>query len=133
MTCISYPYFNIISKWSTDYFYKRYKFSMAALHPVLKRNTRLIPLCILYSVMLFASRPFSLPIYLAHSLRISDTSQIRDTSQLFDFLGGLNSETIPDNTISVSFDIVNMYPTIDNDRGIVAVRNALVMRKNETP
>ena len=40
---------------------------------------------------------------------------------------------IPDNTILVSFDIVNMYPSIDNDRGIAAVRNALETRANKLP
>ena len=34
-----------------------------------------------------------------------------------------NDERIPANTISVSFDIVNMYPIIDNDRGIAVVTN----------
>ena len=40
---------------------------------------------------------------------------------------------IPDNTILVSFDIVNMYPSIDNDRGIAAVRDALETRANKSP
>ena len=40
---------------------------------------------------------------------------------------------IPYNTILVSFDIVNMYPSIDNDRGIAAVRNALETRVNKSP
>ena len=40
---------------------------------------------------------------------------------------------IPDNTILVSFGIVNMYPSIDNDRGIAAVKNVLVTRANKPP
>ena len=46
---------------------------------------------------------------------------------------GQEIETIPDNKVLVSFDIVNMYPIIDNDRGIAAVRNALETRANKTP
>ena len=40
---------------------------------------------------------------------------------------------IPDNTILVSFDIVNLYPSIDNDRGIAVVRDALEARVNKSP
>ena len=40
---------------------------------------------------------------------------------------------IPDNSILVSFNVVNMYPSINNDRGIAAVRNALETRANKTP
>ena len=40
---------------------------------------------------------------------------------------------IPDNTILVSFDIVNMYLNINNNRGIAAVRNALKTRATKYP
>ena len=40
---------------------------------------------------------------------------------------------IPDYIILVSFDIMNMYPSIDNDRGIAAVRNALETRASKSP
>ena len=48
-------------------------------------------------------------------------------------LVNLNSEAIPDNTILVSFDIVNMYPSIDYDRIVAAVWNALEKKANKTP
>ena len=60
-------------------------------------------------------------------------TRIRDTSHLLDIIDELNSERIPDNTILVSFDIINMYPSIDNDRGIAAVRNALETRAYKSP
>ena len=44
---------------------KRDKFSMAVLHPVIKRRTGLISLCILYSILFFPGTAFSLTIYLA--------------------------------------------------------------------
>ena len=50
--------------------------------------------------------------------------RLRDTSHLLDTIDESNLERIPDNTILVSFDIINMYPGIDNDRCIAAVRNA---------
>ena len=40
-------------------------------------------------------------------------TQIRDTSNLLDIIDELNSEKIPGYTILVSFDIVNMYPSIE--------------------
>ena len=52
---------------------------------------------------------------------------------LIDIIDELNSEIIPENTILVSFDIVNMYPRIDNDRCIAAVWKALETRANKTP
>ena len=39
---------------------------------------------------------------------------------------------VPKNIILVSFDIVNLYPSIDNGRGITAVRKALETRASET-
>ena len=60
-------------------------------------------------------------------------TRIRDTSHLLDIIDELNLERIPDNTILVSFDIINMYPSIDNDRGIPAVRNALETRAYKSP
>ena len=60
-------------------------------------------------------------------------TRIRDVSHLLDIIDKLNSEMIPDNTILVSFGIVNMYPSIDNDRGIAAVKNALVTRAKKLP
>ena len=58
---------------------------------------------------------------------------MRDTSHLLDIIDELNSEMISDNTILVSFDIVNMHPSIDNDRGIAGVKNALETRANTSP
>ena len=60
-------------------------------------------------------------------------TRIRDTSHLLDIIDELNSEMIPGNTILVSFDIVSMYPSIDDDRGIADVRNVLETRKNKSP
>ena len=60
-------------------------------------------------------------------------TRIRDTSHLLDIIDELNLEKIPDNIILVSFDIVNMYPSIDNDRGIATVRNALETRAYKSP
>ena len=60
-------------------------------------------------------------------------TRIRDTSHLLDIIDELNSEMIPDNTVLVFFDIVNMYPSVGNDRGIAAVRNALKTRANKSP
>ena len=40
---------------------------------------------------------------------------------------------ISDNTVLVSFDIVEMYPSIDNDRAVAADRSALEARTNKSP
>ena len=59
-------------------------------------------------------------------------TRIRDTSHLLDIIYELISERIPDN-ILVSFDIINIYPSIDNDRSVAAVRNALETRAYKSP
>ena len=48
-----------------------------------------------------------------------------ETSHLLDIIDELNLEMIPNNTILVSFDIMNMYSSVDIDRGIATVWNAL--------
>ena len=40
---------------------------------------------------------------------------------------------ISDNTVLVSFDIVEMYPSIDNDRAVAANRSVLETRTNKSP
>ena len=47
------------------------------------------------------------------------------TSHLLDIIDELNSKSIPYDTILVSLDIVNMYPSIENDRGIAAIMECL--------
>ena len=59
-------------------------------------------------------------------------TRIRDTSHLLDIIYELISERIPDNILD-SFDIINIYPSIDNDRGIPAIRNALETRAYKSP
>ena len=58
-------------------------------------------------------------------------TKIRDTSHLLDIIYESNSEMIPDNTVLVSFDIVTMYPIIDNVRGMAAVWDALETSANK--
>ena len=38
-----------------------------------------------------------------------------------------------ENCMLVSFDIVNMFPSIDNESGLQAVRNALEAREEQFP
>ena len=60
-------------------------------------------------------------------------TKISDSYHLIDVFETLNAKGIPDNTILVSFDIVNMFPTIDNNRGVAAVKSALHSRTNLSP
>ena len=47
-----------------------------------------------------------------------------------DIFEARNAKGIPDHGILVSFDIVNMFPSIDNTRGVAAVRSDLNSRTN---
>ena len=58
-------------------------------------------------------------------------SRIKDTDHLLDIIDSLNDKGFPENTILVSFDVVNMFPSIDNENGIKAVYNILEKREEK--
>ena len=60
-------------------------------------------------------------------------SRIKNTSHLLEIIDNLNEMGIPENTQLVSFDIVNMFPSIDNKNGIKAVKSALDSRSIKVP
>ena len=59
--------------------------------------------------------------------------RIRDTSHLLDIIATINEKGIPDEIILVSFDIVNMFPSIDTVKGRDAVRLELNRRDSNKP
>ena len=61
-------------------------------------------------------------------------SRVQDTSEMLNFIDFLNdSNILTENCTLVSFDIVNMFPSIDNDSGLQAVKNALEAREEQFP
>lgn len=60
-------------------------------------------------------------------------SRIKNTANLLNIIDRINANGIPDNAMLVSFDIINMYPSIDNANGIKAVKAALDKRASKTP
>ena len=60
-------------------------------------------------------------------------SRIKNTAHLLNIIDDLNNKGIPDNTMLISFDIANMFPCIDNNNGIEAVKNILETRKINQP
>ena len=78
----------------------------------------------------------SLSIYIEHVLfELSESmpSRIRDSNHLLDIIDNMNSMFLPANAILVSFDIVNMFPNIDNKSGLDAVKSVLLKRSTNTP
>ena len=57
--------------------------------------------------------------------------RIKDTAYLLNTIDELNKNYISDNYILVSIDIVNMYPSKDNVRGIAAVKSFLNICKTK--
>ena len=57
-------------------------------------------------------------------------SRIRDTSHLLEIIDELNENGIPENAVLVSLDIENMYPSIDNERGMETIRQRLDREEN---
>ena len=59
--------------------------------------------------------------------------KIDDSYYLFDIFEILNATGIPDNAILMPFDTVSTFPSIDNSRGVAAVKSALDSRTNLSP
>ena len=67
---------------------------------------------------------------LAQSLK----SRIRDNSHMLEIIDDLNEVgPLPDSAILVSLDIENMFPSIDNRRGLETIRAKLDTRKEKNP
>ena len=61
-------------------------------------------------------------------------SFVRDTTDLLNRIDRLNrSGPLPDSTILVSWDVVGMFPNIDNNLGLTAVKKALNTRTTKIP
>ena len=58
---------------------------------------------------------------------------IKDTSHLLDLIDDINKCSLPDKIILVSFDMINMFPNIDNQRGMEAVHSLLDSRSSQNP
>ena len=61
-------------------------------------------------------------------------SRVQDTSEMLNFIDFLNdSNILTENCMLVSFDIVNMLPSIHNESGLQAVKNDLEAREKQFP
>ena len=52
-------------------------------------------------------------------------TRIKDTQHLLCVIDYLNKTSLPPSTKLVAFDIHNIYPSIDNKRGVEVIRNLL--------
>ena len=53
-------------------------------------------------------------------------SKIKDTNNMLEIIDQLNEFVLTDNFVLVSFDVVNMFPNIDNRSGLESVKNILI-------
>ena len=60
-------------------------------------------------------------------------SRIKDASHMLDIIDNLNDSVLPENSALVSFDVVNMFPSTDNESGIKAVNKLLNNRESKDP
>ena len=58
-------------------------------------------------------------------------SRIKDTNHMLDIIDNLNDSDLPENFVLVSFDVVNMFPSIDNESSIKAVKKVLNDRESK--
>ena len=61
-------------------------------------------------------------------------TRVQDTSEMLSFIDFLNdSNILTENCMLVNFAIVNMFPSINNESGLQAVKNALEARVGQFP
>ena len=53
-------------------------------------------------------------------------SKIKDTNNILESIDHLNEFVLTDNFVLVSFDAVNMFPSIDNRSGLESVKNIFI-------
>ena len=52
-------------------------------------------------------------------------SKRKDTNNMLEITDDINKSMLSENCVSVSFDVVNMFPNIDNNSGLLSVKEAL--------
>ena len=52
-------------------------------------------------------------------------SRIKDTGHMLDIIDEINNSGLPTNSIRVGFDIVNVFPSIDNKSGLKSIHDIL--------
>ena len=60
-------------------------------------------------------------------------SRIKDTNQMLDIIDNLNDSDLSQNSVPVSFDIVNMFSSTGYNSGIKAVKKELNDRESKKP
>ena len=60
-------------------------------------------------------------------------SRIKDTNDMLNIIDNLNNNCIPENAFLISFDVVNMFPSIHNESGIKSVERLLNTRCTLNP
>ena len=58
-------------------------------------------------------------------------SRIKDTCHMLEIIDDMNNSILSSSAILVSFDVVNMFPSIDNNMGIASVRKYLDERESK--
>ena len=56
-------------------------------------------------------------------------SKIKDTNNMLEIIDQLHEFVLTDNFVLVSFDVVNMFPNIDDRSGLKSVKNILIANK----
>ena len=69
-----------------------------------------------------------------HPEVLKNESRIQDASEMLNFIDYLNkSNILTEDCILVSFDIFNLFPSIDNQSGLPTVKKVLEVRQEQFP
>ena len=60
-----------------------------------------------------------------HPLADRLNTKIKDTNNMLEIIDDINKPVLSENSVLVSFDVMNMFPNIDNKSGLLSVKEAL--------
>ena len=66
-----------------------------------------------------------------YDIASNQPSRIKPTRHIFGIIHEANNFFLPTNSILVGFDIVNMFPSIDNKSGLKSVHDILELRDSK--
>ena len=83
------------------------------------------PVCVITSGCNTVVEKLSILVEKTYLLADRLNSKIKDTDNMLEIIDDVNKSVLSENCVLVSFDVVNMFPNIDNKSGLLSVKEAL--------
>ena len=103
---------------------------MEILYGMVKTHKNDNPVCVITSGYNTAIEKLSILVEKTlHPIADNLPSKIKDTNSMLEIIDQLNEFVLTDNFVLVSFDAVNIFPSIDKRTGLESVKNILIVNE----